>query len=75
MGRRNGNETAFENVKTTVRKGRMLLAGFVACMGSERRPRGAVLGELEGGKDNLGGHEKDSTGCLERNLSLCTFPI
>ena len=43
-------KTGCENVGTTVRKRRILSAGFVAHMGSERLPKRVMFWELEGGK-------------------------
>ena len=68
-------ETGCENVGTTVRKRRILFAGFVARMGTERQPKRVMLGELKRGKGSLGGQEQDWMGCLERDLSLFNLPI
>lgn len=35
-------ETGCENVETTVRKRRIIFAGFVARMGNERLPKGVI---------------------------------
>ena len=51
--------TVSENVETTVRGLRILFAGFVAHMGEERLPRGAMFGEMFGGKADSGGQELD----------------
>ncbi|CAN0377621.1 unnamed protein product, partial [Laminaria digitata] len=63
-----------ENVETTVRKRRILFAGFVARTGDERLPRRVMYGEVEGGKGYLGGQEQDWMGCLEQDLSLFNLP-
>ena len=52
-------KTGCENVETTVRKRRILFAGFVARMGNERLPKRVMFGELEGGKGYVGGQEQD----------------
>ena len=58
-------KTGCENVETTVRKRRILFAGFVARMGNERLPKRVMFGELEGGKGYMGGQEQ---GCVEHDL-------
>ena len=47
--------TDSESVETTVRRRRILFAGFVAPMGEERLPRRAMFGEMLGGKGYSGG--------------------
>ena len=51
-------KTGCENVETTVRKRRILFAGFVARMGNERLPKRMMFGELEGGKGYVGGKNR-----------------
>ena len=48
-----------ESVETTVRKRRILFAGFVARMAEERLPRRVMFGEMLGGKGYSGGQEWD----------------
>ena len=48
-----------ESIETTVRRRRMLFAGFVARMGEERLPRRVMFGEMVGGKGYFFGQEKD----------------
>ena len=48
-----------ESVETTVRRRRILFAGFVARMGEERLPRRVMFGEMLGGKGYSGGQEWD----------------
>ena len=47
--------TDSESVETTVRRGRILFAGFVTRMGEERLPRRVMFGEMLGGKGYSGG--------------------
>ena len=61
-------KTGCENVETTVRKRRILLAGFVARMDNEMLPKYWCLG-------NWTGERVTPVGCLERYLSLVNFPI
>ena len=49
--------TTSESVEATLRIRRLLLAGCMACMGEERLPKKAMLGEMIGGKSYLGGQE------------------
>ena len=67
-------KTGCENVETTVRKRRILFAGFVARMGNVRLHKRVMFGELEGGKGYVGGQEQDWMGCLEHDLSLFNLP-
>ena len=67
-------KTGCENVETTVRKRRILFAGFVARMGNERLPKRVMFGEQEGGKGYVGGQEQDWMSCLEHDLSLFNLP-
>ena len=68
-------KTGCENIGTTVRKGRILFAGFLARMDNERLPKRVMFGELEGGKGYVGGPEQDWMDCLEHDLSLFNLPI
>ena len=51
--------TGCENVETTVRKRRTLIAGFVARRDSERLAKRVLFGEVGGGKGYSGGQEQD----------------
>ena len=51
------HRTDSESDETTVRRRRMLFAGFVARMGEERLPRRVMFGEMLGGKAYSGGQE------------------
>ena len=51
------------SIEATLRKRRILFAGFVACMGDTRRlPKCAIIGELVGGAGCVGGQEKSGWG-------------
>ena len=67
-------KTAYENVDTTVRKPRILFAGFAARMDNERLPKRVMFGEVDGGKGYSGEQEQDWMDCLERDLSLFSLP-
>ena len=60
--------TDSESVETTVRRRRMLFAGFVARMGEERLPRRVIFGEMLGGKGYSRGQELDWMKDLEEDL-------
>ena len=60
--------TDSESVETTVRRRRILFAGFVACMGEERLPRRVMFGEMLGGKGYSGGQERGWMKDLEEDL-------
>ena len=51
--------TDSESVETTVRRRRILFAGFVARMGEERLPTRVMFGEMLGVKGYSGGQEWD----------------
>ena len=52
-----------------MRRRRISLAGFVACMGEECLPRRVTFGEIVGGKGYSFGQEKDWMGRLEEDLT------
>ena len=52
-------KTTSESIEATVRKRRILFAGFVARMGEKRLPQRVMFGELVGGKGYSGGQEKE----------------
>ena len=58
-----------ESIETTVRKWRMLLAGFVARTGEERLTRRVIFRELVGGKGCSGGQKKDSMVHLKEDVT------
>ena len=48
-----------ETMEAIVRKRRIVVAGFVSCMGGERLSQGVMFGELVRGKGYSGGQEKN----------------
>ena len=60
-----------ESIETTVRKRRILFAGFVARMGEERLPRRMMPGDLVGRKGYSGRQEKGLMVCLEECMTEC----
>ena len=64
-------KTASENIESTVRKQRILYAGFVPRMGEERLPQRVMFGELFEGKGYSGGQEKDWMAHLKKYMSAC----
>ena len=62
--------TDSESVETTVRRRRILFAGFVLRMGEERLPRRVMFGEMLGGKGYSGGQEWDCMKDLEEDLKV-----
>ena len=60
-------KTDSESVETTVRRRRILFAGFVARMGEERLPR-VMFVEMLGGKGYSGGQEWERMKDLEGDL-------
>ena len=61
-------KTNSESIEATVRRRRILFAGFVARMREERLPQRVMFGELVGGKGYSGGQEKDWTVRLEEDM-------
>ena len=51
-------KTASESIEATLRRRRILLAGFVARVEGTRLPKCVMFGELVGGTDCVGGQEK-----------------
>ena len=49
--------TDSESIETTVRRRKILFAGFVARMGEERLPRRVMFREMLGGKGYSGGQD------------------
>ena len=57
-------KTGSEKIEATLRKRRILFAGFVARMDDTRLPKCVMFGELVGGAVSFGGQEKEWMGCL-----------
>jgi len=57
-------KTGSESIEATLRKRRILFAGFVARMEDTRLPKRLMFGELVGGAVSSGGQEKEWMGCL-----------
>ena len=55
-------ETGSESIEATLRRRRILFAGFVARMEDPRPPKCVMLGELVGGAGCVGGQEKEWMG-------------
>ena len=64
-------KTGSESIEVTIRRGRILFAGFVASMEDTRLPRCVILGEMVGGAGCVGGgQEKEWMGCLLDDLRV-----
>ena len=61
-------KTGSESIEATLRKRRILFAGFVARMEDTRLPKCVMFGELVGGAVPAGGQEKEWMGCLLDDL-------
>ena len=57
-----------ESTKATLRRKRILFAGFVACMEETRLPKFVMFGDLVGGAGCVGSEEKEWMGCLLDDL-------
>ena len=55
-------KTGSESIEATLRRRRILFAGFVARMEDTRLPKRVMFGELVGGADYVGGQEKSGWG-------------
>ena len=60
--------TGSESIEATLRRRRILFAGFVARMEDTRLPKCVMLGELVGGAGCVGGEEKEWMGCFLDDL-------
>ena len=56
-------KTGSENIEATLRRRRILFAGFVARMEDTRLPKCVMFGEMVEGAGCAGGQEKESMGC------------
>ena len=61
-------KTGSESIEATLRKRRILFAGFVARMEDTRLPKCVMFGELVGGAVSARGQEKEWMGCLLDDL-------
>ena len=57
-----------ERIGATLRRGRILSAGFVARMEDTRLPKCVMFGEMVGGAGCVGGQEKEWMGCFLNDL-------
>ena len=62
-----------EGIEATIRKRRILLAGFVARIEDTRLPKSVMFGELEGGVGYVGGQEKEWMGYFLDGLRAFGF--
>ena len=61
-------EMESESIEATIRRRRVLFAGFVARMEDTRLPKCVVFGQLVGGAGCMGGQEKEWMGCFLDDL-------
>ena len=61
-------KTGSENIEATLRRRRVLFAGFVARMEDTRLPKCVMVGEMMGGAGCAGGQKKECTGCFLDDL-------
>ena len=57
-----------ESIKATLRRRRILFAGFVACMEDTRLPKCVMFGEMVGGAGCVGGQGEERMGCFLDDL-------
>ena len=61
-------KTGSESIEATLRRRRILFAGFVARMEDTRLPKCAMFGEMVMGAGCVGGQEKEWIGCFLDDL-------
>ena len=61
-------KTGSESIEATLRRRRILFAGFVARMKDTRLPKCVMFGEMVGGAGCVGGQEKEWMGCFLDDL-------
>ena len=61
-------KTGSESIEVTLRRGRILFAGFVARMEDTRLPKCVMFGEAVGGAGCVGGQEKEWMRCFLEDL-------
>ena len=57
-----------ESIEATLRRRRILFAGFVARVKDMRLPKCVMFGEMVGGAGRVGGQEKEWMGCFLDDL-------
>ena len=57
-------KTGSESIEVTLRRRRILFAGFVACMEDTRLPKCVIFEELVGGVGCVRGQEQERMGCF-----------
>ena len=66
-------KTRSESIEVTLLRGRILFAGFVACMEDTRLPKCVMFGELVGGAGCVGGQGKEWMGCFLGDLKVLSI--
>ena len=61
-------KTGSESIEATLRRRRILFAGFVVRMEDTRLPKCVMFGEMVGGAGCVGGEEKEWMGCFVDDL-------
>ena len=61
-------KTGSESIEATLRRRRILFAGFVANMEDTRLPKCVMFGDLVGGAGYVGGQKKEWMGCFLDDL-------
>ena len=61
-------KTGMESIEATLRRRRILFAGFVARMKDTRQPKCVMFGEMVGGAGCVGGQEKEWMGCCLKDI-------
>ena len=68
-------KTGSESIEATLRRRRILFAGFVARMEDTRLPRCVMFGEMVGGAGCVGGQEKEWVWCFLDDLRGMCRPV
>ena len=63
-------KTGSESIEETLRRRRILFAGFMARMEDTRLPKGVIFGEMVGGACCEWGQKKEWTGCFLDDLRV-----
>ena len=67
-------KTGNASIETTLRRRRILFAGFVARMEGARLPKCVMFGEMVGGAGCVGGQKKEWVGCFLDDLRAFGVP-